>query len=648
MTKIETRLKASIVPAATMAIVAVALVFNPAQAAKKKKAETPQAAKSAEPAASNGSHDVNGVFFEGLLLDADNKAGKGIISIGAKNGVKKGDRFIIIRKGEPIMDPGTKKVIRIKQTMMGELEVIAANESFSDVKITKGSSDVAKNDVIRSKTSAPAGVKAKAVNFRKIEVSWNYQPEPETKGYQVYRADSPSGEFKLAGKVSSQETLRYLDEHSSSMPMEDSKYYHYKVTAINSLDRESDKSAVVSVASMGPPSPPRGFIGESGKVRSAPLKWEPHDLDVAGYKIYKGDSPTGKFELIKDIKGKGEKSFIDYNPGGSASEPKLDDSRTYYYAISAYSPFNDEGPKSQPSLVRTANPPSITKDFGAKGWQPRKVPLTWKAHSDENVRGYYIYRSSEEKGPYAQITEIKGREKTSFVDMGDSSIFSGGGAMGKLKDFTLYFYKIEAYNWAGSRSGMSEAVSATTKPAPMAPENLKATGNRPKQVPLDWRKNPEPDIKEYRVYRADDEKGAFRKIIDIPADRNYHLDSGLENSKTYLYRIQAVDVFGLEGETSGIVSGTTKSPPAPPAGLKSSREGEKVVLRWEKNREVDVVEYIVHKRGFFGWQKVGSAKDSFFVVPDMKAGSKEDFAISCVDADKLESEKSGVLTVDLR
>jgi hypothetical protein len=603
--------------------------------------------KSSEQTSGKKDDAIQDVYIDGLLIDVDPKTGRGIINIGSKVGVKKDEKLTVIRKGDPIVDPVTQKVIRIKQILTGEVEVLATNESFSDVKVTKGANDVAKGDGVRRKVSVPTGLRGDSIGFRKIKLRWNLQPEPETKGYLLYRADSQSGEFKKIEKLSKPEDVVFVDEHSSGRPMEDSKTYYYKVTALNTLDKESDMSPAVSVASAEPPAPPKGFAGEGGKVRSVPLKWELSELDVAGYRIYRSDSATGKLEMIKDIKGKGEKAYHDFGPKGSSAEPKLDDSKTYYYSISAYSPYGDEGSKSQPAPLTTSNPPAIPKEFAAKGWQARKATLSWKAHDDENVRGYYLYRSSEDKGPYAQITEIKGRDKNSFVDMGDPSAF-GGGSQGKLKDFTLYFYKIEAYNWAGSRSGMSEPASATTKPAPLAPESLKATGNRPRQTPLDWRKNPEPTIKEYRVFRADDDKGQFKKIADVPTDKNYYLDDKLENQKKYFYKIQAVDVDGLESEFSAVVFGTTKSLPAPVTGLKWLKEGDKAVLKWDPNKEQDVAEYVIYKKSFLGWQKAGSTKDASFPLSEMKQGSKEDFAVSCVDADKLEGEKTGVLTVDMR
>lgn len=638
-----------------VAVMAALTVFSSAAVAQpsgKKKAGSSSSHSEADSKPSDQTSDnkddpLQDVYIEGSIIDVDPKTGRGVISVGSKAGVKKDEKFTVVRKGEPILDPVTQKAIRIKQTVIGELEVLATNDSFCDVKVSRGANEVAKGDGVRRRVSVPRSLRGEIAGFRKITLRWSLQPEPEARGYVVYRADSPTGEFKKITKLSRPEDVRFVDEHSSGRPMEDSRAYCYKITALNTFDKESEMSPPACVTTAGPPTPPKGFVGDGGKIRSVPLKWEPHELNVAGYRIYRSDSASGKPDMIKDLKGVKETAYHDLGAKGSSSAPMLDDAKTYYYSISAYSPYGDEGPKSHSIPVATASAPAVPKEFAAKGWQARKVSLSWKAHDDESVRGYYLYRSSEDKGPYAQIAEIKGREKNSYVDMGESSMF-GGGSQGKLKDFTLYFYKVEAYNWAGSRSGMGEPASATTKPAPLAPESLKVVSSRPRQAPIEWRKNPEPTIKEYRVFRADDEKGQFRKLADVPADRNYYLDDKLENKKKYFYKLQAVDVDGLDSEFSVVVSGTTKSLPSQVSGLKWEKDGVKAILKWEANREPDVAEYVVYKKGFLGWDKVGSTKDAFFHLPDMKQGAKGDFAVSCVDTDKLEGEKTGVLTVDMR
>lgn len=588
----------------------------------------------------------SGIYSQGSLIYMGWKGEKGVIDMGADDGVQKGDRLMVARETAPQLDEKSGKVMPSAEAVVGMVEVTSVvDASTSEVKVVKGGGEVRKGDYVRRRVSPPTDLAGEATGFRRIRLKWAVQPEPETEGYIIYRGESPSGPFKEISKNRKRESVTYVDEHSMANPMEDSKSYYYRITAVNSLNVESEPSQVVGVFTMGPPPPPEGLAAENWRIRSVPLSWNEHEnKEVSGYKLYRSKSPDGPFEMIKEIKRRNETKYHDFG-GGTSSSPMLDDATTYYYAISALSSYNDEGEKSEPITVTTADPPTPPTGFEAQSWRPRKVPLSWDVHIDDSVRGYLIYRSNEERGPYAQIAEIKERNKNSYVDGERSGLFSTGET---LKNFTLYYYKIQAYNWAGSRSKMSEPVSATTKPAPLAPEDVKTTSNRPLSVPVTWRLSPEADLEEYRIYRSDSEIGEFKKIGDIPADKNYFLDKGLESDKTYYYKIQAVDKFGMEGEFSKVVSAKTKKKPDPVHGLHWANEGDGVTLKWDKNPEIDITEYIIYKKGFFGWKKIGSTKETFYIVEDMGRGDRDDFTVSAKDADGLEGEKSGVLTVDLR
>jgi fibronectin type 3 domain-containing protein len=596
-------------------------------------------------AAPTESHvDKDGVYYEGLLLDVDAKGDQGVVNLGTSHGVNKGDRFIVIRKGEAIVDPVTKKFIRTKQILVGELEIIAPNPSFSDVKFRKGGVDVKKGDYVRSRTAPPSGLKVEATSYRQMRVLWPYEAQPDISGYVIYRSGSKTGPFKEIGTLRSATDISYLDDHGYSNELKDSATYYYRVETINLLNVKSEPSEVARGTTLGPPPPPDGLKAD-GKIRSVTLYWNVHPVEgVTGYRVYRSDSPKGPWTMLKDIRSRTTVTTDDYGDG-SSSAPRLAAAARYLYAVSAYSKYGDEGPKSSPVGVTTKPAPTIPTGFEGLGWQPRKIPLEWNPHPDENVRGYYVYRSSEEGGPYQQIADVKGRDKTEYVDAGKGgNLFGGDG----LKDFTSYFYKIAAYNWADSRSELSAAVSATTKAAPLAPEEVKAIGNRPKQIPLSWRKNPEVDLKEYEIFRSEHKEGDYRKVGTAPADQPYFLNDKLDNAQTFWYKIRVVDKFGIESSWSVPVTATTKSVPRKVTGLSYSTETGAPRLRWEKNPEIDIDHYTVYQKGFFGWSKKADVKETSHVVGGMKSGDKEDYAIAAVDVDGLEGERSGALTVELR
>ena len=584
------------------------------------------------------------VYTEGKILDINKDNGQGIISVGKRSKVKTGDRFIVVRLGKKIVDPSSGKLIRYKQDIIGEVEIISATKTYSDVKITKGAGDIKKGDSVRRRTSPPQGLAIKAVGFRKNQLTWRLQEEPETTGYIVYRSASSKKGFEKIGANGRRDKVTYLDQHSRSNVLKDNTKYYYQVVAVNNLKVESKRSSAVSVKTKNAPMPPKGFKGASGKIRATSISWTMHkNEEVAGYRIYRSKNAKKGFKLITEIKNRKQGSYDDYGLG-SASSPKLETDTKYYYSISAYSPFNHEGPKSKPLKVATAGPPTIPRSFEALGWQPRKVPLSWRPNEEENVRGYLIYRSSDEKGPYEQIAEIKDPKIGMFVDTGSGSGFGQTG----LSDFAVYFYKIQTFDWAGGRSHMSAPISATTKAAPLPPESVVAQSSRPKQVPLAWRKSPEPDIKEYIVYRAERKDGEFKKIVTLNAETTVYMDGKLQNDSKYYYKMKVADQTGLISEYSSIVSASTKMLPAKVKGIDWEKKEGQVTLKWSRNREKDLKHYRVYKKGFFGWSVLGESEKNSFAIPDFKSGDKDNFAVSAVDSDGLEGEPSGTLTIDLR
>jgi len=301
-----------------------------------------------------------GFYKEGVITNLDWKGIVGAIDMGAENGLEKGAQLMAVRLSMSSTDPKTGKVIPPEEIVVGMVEVTeVTGPSSSAIKVTKGSGSVVRGDAVRRRVSRPKGLTAEAVGFRKINVKWEAGPEPEIKEYWIYRATAPEGPYKIMGKKRSSDKPEFLDKHSSSEPMADSTLYYYKLTAVNTLGAESEPSTVVACPSMGPPPPPSGLTGEAGNIRSVPLSWDEHpNEEVDGYKLYRSKFPQGPFDMIKELKRRSETKYHDFGDG-SASSPKLDDSTTYYYSISALSPYGDEGMKSAPVSVTTASPPAI-------------------------------------------------------------------------------------------------------------------------------------------------------------------------------------------------------------------------------------------------------------------------------------------------
>ncbi|MBI4827508.1 MAG: hypothetical protein HY804_01640 [Nitrospinae bacterium] len=205
---------------------------------------------------------------EGLVLSADPNQKTGIINIGKAQGLNKGDRLAVVRP-EKIVDPATGAFVRIKHNLIGEIEIFSTEETVSDVKLTKNAAAIAKGDFVRRRTSAPSGIEARAVGFRKNEVIWKLQPEPEAEGFLVFRsATGKEDAWTQIAKITKRDAVSYTDEHSSSNPLADNTAYYYRVVVFNGFGVNSAPSETARATTQGAPPPPEGFQTQPGMIRS--------------------------------------------------------------------------------------------------------------------------------------------------------------------------------------------------------------------------------------------------------------------------------------------------------------------------------------------------------------------------------------------
>jgi curli biogenesis system outer membrane secretion channel CsgG len=88
--------------------------------------------------------------IEGLVADA-NDAGRLVLNVGSRGGVKVGDRLQVWRMGKEIRDPATGKVLLRDDTLLGEAVVNSVDEAFSIAAYT-GTEPVKTGDLVKGAT----------------------------------------------------------------------------------------------------------------------------------------------------------------------------------------------------------------------------------------------------------------------------------------------------------------------------------------------------------------------------------------------------------------------------------------------------------------------------------------------------------------
>ncbi|TAN44627.1 MAG: hypothetical protein EPN22_06000 [Nitrospirae bacterium] len=483
------------------------------------------------------------------------------------------------------------------------------------------------SQVVMGKTSiAPhppifLGVKA---DIKSAHLQWRSRPSKgkeggtEEAGYKIYRKTAQDKDFRESASAPA-DASSYTDTG-----LKDGTAYLYTLTAFNSNKAESEFATTLDVVTV---SGMDALKAEAGKIRHVPLSWNAHINDtVEGYNIYRSADKDGEYKKAGSVSGRMTVSFTDSG---------LEDKKIYWYRIAAYNKANSETDKSQPVSVETRDVPPQVKGLSAKSGEVRKVSIAWEPVNSpaDEIRGYRIYRSMEDKGEFKKIGDVDSDRKASFTD--DDK---------PLKDNTAHFYRITCYNSANAESPVSAVVSAVTKALPKTPAGLKAKSGEVKKVSLDWDKNPEPDIKEYLVHRKRSDEKEYDKVKTVREGISYS-DTDLKDGMEYSYKIQAVDKDGLVSEMSEAVSAKTKPLPNKPAGLKLSEKDGKKALSWDANAEKDIKGYNVYKKGFLGGgQNLASVQGTLWVIDELK--DRTEFFITAVDETGLESERSEVVVVE--
>ncbi|MCG6919362.1 MAG: fibronectin type III domain-containing protein [Deltaproteobacteria bacterium] len=468
-----------------------------------------------------------------------------------------------------------------------------------------------------------------------VRIRWTTNPQQgdegtEVKGFKLYRATEPQGEYVWVASVTpesekvSEQRLKQFEYEDSGLA--DGEKYYYRLTAFNNKGIESDFSSTLEGSTVGRPT---GLQAVGDMIREVHLQWHPTpSSEVKGYRLYRNSSPDGTFERIGEVDGRNKDSYFD--------EQNLGDAKTYYYRMTVYDAEGRETGLSEIASTTTRGKPPTPEGLAAQSGLVKEVKLSWKMRPEEEVEGYYIFWNNTESGEFKQIGKVRGRGKTTFVDKGDRHR--------PLDDNATYYYMITSYNKVDVNSDPCSIASAITKPRPRAPTGFSAQGGLPGKVVLAWNPNPEADIKYYHLYR----KGSgdkFKEVEKLPPDTTTHEDVKLNHGTSYIYRLQVEDEDKLLSDLSNTVEATTKPLPKSPIGLEVKPLANGFELKWKPNPEPDIVNYKIYLRSFFMDKEIGSTDKVEFTTDTLKPDDEYSISVTAIDKDGLESEKTEPIKV---
>lgn len=255
---------------------------------------------------------------------------------------------------------------------------------------------------------------AKSIDYNTVKITW--KKAGNTKKYQVYRATSKYGKYKLI-KTTTGKTF-------TNSKLTTGKKYYYKVRAVNGSKKGKFSTPKYATPQLNKVS---GVKAISDKYNSITLSWN-KVKGANGYQIYKSTSKNGTYKKVKSLSAN---KFID---------PGLATGKTYYYKVRAYRYVNGSykygaysGVVSKATIL---NSPKITAQLN----EDNKISISW--NEVEGATGYKLYRSTNKNGTFSRIATTTSSAYT------DSS----------AKVATTYYYKVIATR-GDTSSGYSNIVS---------------------------------------------------------------------------------------------------------------------------------------------------------------------------------------------
>jgi len=489
----------------------------------------------------------------------------------------------------------------------------------------------------------PYNFTAATPDSRLIDLKWQASDSPGVVEYRVERA--PSAHPTAFEEIAVVRGTAYRDRGAEGEGFGESEEFLYRVRSINRVGAIGEPSEVIRTSTLPRPQPVRNLEIRDGEVRAVVLAWSPNtETNVVRYEILRRMGEEGEFELHEQIRGRTNTRFVD----GGDVPGNLPDATTFHYKVVAINAVEARSDESEVMTATTSPIPPAPIGLNARGDEPRQVTLDWDESPDRNVIGYEIWRAVEENENFAPIARTTRRESTVYRDRGD---MRGPEGLGALLDGTLYHYKVVAINTAEVRSEFSAVVSARTKVAPSAPVEVKATTSLPASIRITWPPNREIDIVAYRVEAGNSATIFSRRPVEVPVSENREslvafTDERLANGAIRFYRVLAVDRDGLESAWSKTVQGQAKPAPDVPLNLIPRQRDGSIRLEWDRPRQVDIAEYRVWRRALLGWEPLTTVQKPSYAPDPSDVARRASFAVSAIDRDGLESERSQPVVVE--
>ena len=203
--------------------------------------------------------------------------------------------------------------------------------------------------------------------------------------------------------------------------------------------------------------------------------------------------------------------------------------KVYVYQVVSINRRGYPSSPSNPVTVYWDYPPQSPRMVrGERG--DKRVDLYWDPV--EGATGYNIYRRGEEEEFPLRPLNREPLTVTQYTDLG-------------VENEKRYIYSVRAVRRVvktdvEGKGSLGTPITPTDLIPPNAPLGLVAIPLK-NGIELNWRRNREPDLLGYYVYRRRPGEKEFKKLNETPLEKEVYLDTHVELEQDYEYVVTAVD-----------------------------------------------------------------------------------------------------------
>ncbi len=269
---------------------------------------------------------------------------------------------------------------------------------------------------------------------------------------------------------------------------------------------------------------------------SIKLTWHDNSSIESSFTVQKsGTSSTGPWTTVTSSLGANTQSYTVNSLGAG---------KKYWFRVRAQN-SQDTSPWSNVDNATTkdtkANAPS---GLTATASNDDVINLAWTDNSG-NEDGFKIFRSTDGT-TFSLIKTVGINVKT----------YSNTGLTGNRK----YWYRVHAYNTAGSSSASNTASDTTAPQAPSALTAAAGSGDLWNTINLTWTDNANSEVG-FKIERATAAAGPFTQIATNAASDRTYTATGLSANTTYYFRVRTYNANGNSLYSNVASSPTGNAPP---------------------------------------------------------------------------------------